>query len=214
MTVAPPTNSRPKTLRLLGAVGLLGLTAQAAVLVIAPIVRPDISLLRDGLSHYAVGPGSGLQSMGFIALGIACAAIGTGLFVVSTATRAAGFLLAAAALGLFGLAIFPMGQGGPMTPIGDLHLTAGTMAAVLQFAAALVMLLSPGACAALDLSRRTGMVLAGIAGLAAAGIQLAIWNPGWNLPEGLLARIAIVPLLLWWAMVALGLRRSGQPTVR
>lgn len=210
MKLLQPHAFRPRTLRTLGAVGLLGLAAQTAVLVIAPCVRPDVDLMRDGLSHYAIGPGSGLQEAGFVMLGIACAAIGIGLSTLSPSTRLAGLLLALASFGFVGLAIFPMGQGGPMTPIGDLHLTAGTMGAVLQFAAVLALLGSPVGCARLGISRRMGWLLAGVAAGAAAGIQIAIWNQSLGLPEGLLARLAIAPLLVWWAIVAIALMRQGS----
>jgi len=137
-----------------------------------------------------------------------CAALGIALLRLDPVTRAAGALLVLASAGFVGLAVFPMGQGGPTTPIGDLHLTAGTLGAALQFAALLTLLLRPGACATLGVSRRAGWGLAILSGAAAAAIQLAIWNPGWRLPEGALARLAVVPLLAWWAMVSLALLRE------
>ena len=207
---AAPSAACSQFVRIAGAIGLAGIVVQVFALLATPLIRPDVSLLRDGLSHYAIGPGAGLQETGFVALAVACAAIGMGLLAIGAESRAAGLLLLLAAIGFAGLALFPMGQGGPMTPIGDLHLTAGTIGVVLQFAAALAMLARPGSCAALGVSRSAGWLLAALAGLAAAGIQLAIWTPGLGLPEGLLARLAIVPLLAWWAIVALALLR-GNP---
>jgi hypothetical protein len=193
---------------MLATLGLIGIAANGLILLLAPVLRPDVDLLRDGLSHYAVGPWGGLQEAGFVAFGIGSAAIGLALIVRSPSTRPGGILLLIAAMGFLGLAIFPMGQGGPMTPLGDLHLTAGTLGVVFQFASVLALLLWPGACNAAGLSARTGWLLAIVAGLSAAGIQLAIWYPEWGLPEGLLARLTVLPLLSWWAMVALALRRG------
>jgi hypothetical protein len=193
---------------MLATLGLIGIAANGLILLLAPVLRPDVDLLRDGLSHYAVGPWGGLQEAGFVALGIGSAAIGLALIVRSPPTRPGGILLLIAAMGFLGLAIFPMGQGGPMTPLGDLHLTAGTLGVVFQFASVLALLLWPGACNAAGLSARTGWLLAIVAGLSAAGIQLAMWYPELGLPEGLLARLTVLPLLGWWAMVALALRRG------
>jgi hypothetical protein len=193
---------------MLATLGLIGIAANGLILLLAPVLRPDVDLLRDGLSHYAVGPWGGLQEAGFVAFGIGSAAIGLALIVRSPSTRPGGILLLIAAMGFLGLAIFPMGQGGPMTPLGDLHLTAGTLGVVFQFASVLALLLWPGACTSAGLSARTGWLLAIVAGLSAAGIQLAMWYPELGLPEGLLARLTVLPLLGWWAMVALALRRG------
>jgi hypothetical protein len=194
-----------------GLLGLAGLAVNVAILLLTPLLRPDVDVLRNGLSHYAVGPWWWLQSVGFVAFGAACAGIGLGLLRVGHGSRLPGVMLLVAALGFVGLAVFPMGRGGPMTPVGDLHLTAGTVAAVFQFAA-VVAVAATNDRGRLGLPRRVVLGLGSAAAVAAALIQLAIWRPDLGLPEGLLARLAVAPLLVLWAMVARRLvATAGQP---
>ena len=114
-------------------------------------------------------------------------------------------LLLAAAPFALGLAAFPMGSGGPTTPIGDLHLTSGTLAIVLQFAAMLALLARPAGVGAMT----RFAALAFVALAAAAFIQLAIWRPDLGIPEGLAMRAVAGPALLWWGVVAFRLSRFG-----
>ncbi|MFM9105136.1 MAG: DUF998 domain-containing protein, partial [Chloroflexota bacterium] len=102
MTAAPPHRAPGE--RALAAAALGGILVNAAVLLAAPVVRPDVDLLRDGLSHYAVGPGAALQEAGFLALGVTCAALGVALWRRAPATRLAGALLGLASAGFAGLA--------------------------------------------------------------------------------------------------------------
>ena len=83
-------------------------------------------------------------------------------------------------LGVLRLALVQMALGAIVV------LTTSTLNRVM----AVELLLRPGACATLGVSRRAGWGLAILSGAAAAAIQLAIWNPGWRLPEGALARLA------------------------
>lgn len=194
----------------LATVGLVGIGLNAGALILTPILRPDINLLRNGLSHYAVGPWGGVQSAAFIALGIGSLAIAGALWLVSNGnlwTRIAAVMLGLASFNSAGLAVFPMGEGGPVTPIGDLHLTAGTFAIGWQFAAAGALLLGLRAWPQEEPIIRLGIVLLGITLLGAVCVQLAIWRPDLNIPEGLAMRLVMVPLLLWWALVALAIRR-------
>ncbi len=196
----------------LATIGLLGIGLNAAALILAPMLRPDVNPLRDGLSHYAVGPWSGLQSAAFIALGIGSLAIARALWLVSNGnlwTRIAAVMLGLASFNFVGLAIFPMGAGGPMTPIGDLHLTAGTFAIAWQFLSVGALLLGFKGWRQEEQIIRLGIVLLGITLLGAAFVQVAMWRPDLNIPEGLAMRCVIVPLLLWWAFVALTIRREA-----
>lgn len=196
----------------LATVGLLGIGVNAAALMLTPMLRPDVNPLRSGLSHYAVGPWSGLQSAAFIALGIGSLTIAGALWLVSGGnlwTRIAAVLLGLASFNFAGLAIFPMGEGGPMTPIGDLHLTAGTFAIGWQFLSVGALLLGLRAWHHKEQIIRLGIVLLGITLLGAASVQIAIWRPDLQIPEGLAMRVVIVPLLLWWTLIALTIRRRA-----
>lgn len=194
----------------LATVGLLGIGVNAAALVVAPMLRPDVNPLRSGLSHYAVGPWSGVQSAAFIALGIGSLTIARALWLVANGnlwTRIAAVMLGLASFNFVGLAVFPMGEGGPMTPIGDLHLTAGTFAIGWQFLSVSALLLGLRAWRHEEHVIRLGIVLLGITLLGAASVQVAIWRPDLQIPEGLAMRVVVVPLLLWWALIARTIRR-------
>lgn len=196
----------------LATIGGVGIGLNVLVLVVVPFLRRDVDVLQDGLSHYAEGPWSDVQEAGFVALALGAAALGGALLFAAESgwTRLGGALLMGAALGFLGLGVFPMGQGGPTTFIGDLHLTAGTIGIVLQFAGLLCVLVHPSVRTGDRLPRRFGLAVAAVAIVAAAMIQLAIWNPTWPIPEGLMIRLVIGPLLVWWAVVAVMLRR--EPT--
>ncbi len=194
----------------LATVGLLGISLNAATLILAPILRPDVSPLRDGLSHYAVGPWGGVQTAAFIALGIGSLAIAGALWLVASGnlwTRIAAVMLGIASVHLVGLAVFPMGDGGPRTPIGDLHLTLGTFAVGWQCAAVGALLLGLRAWRHEEQTVRLGIVLLGITLVGAVSVQIGSWRGDLEIPEGLAMRLVIVPLLLWWALVALTIRR-------
>ncbi len=196
----------------LATISLLGIGLNAVALIFAPILRPDVNPLRDGLSHYAVGPWGGLQSAAFIALGVGSLTIAGSLWLVSNGnrwTRIAAVMLGLASFNIVGLAIFPMGEGGPTTLIGDLHLTAGTFAIGWQVLSFGALLLGLRAWRHKELIIRFGIVLLGITLLGAASVQIASWRPDLNIPEGLAMRLVVVPLLLWWALVALTLQRAA-----
>lgn len=195
----------------LATIGLLGIGLNAAALILSPILRPDISLLRDGLSHYAVGPWGGLQSAAFVSLGIGSMAISGALWLVSDGNlwmRIAAVMLGIASFNFVGLAVFPMGEGGPMTPIGDLHLTVATFAVSWQFLSVGALLLGLRRWRHEEQIIRLGCALLGVTLLGAASVQVAMWRPDLKIPEGLAMRFVIVPLLLWWALVALTIRRG------
>lgn len=196
----------------LATIGLIGIGLNAAALILAPILRPDVNLLRDGLSHYAVGPWGGVQSAAFIALGLGSLTIAGALWLVSDGNlwvRIAAVMLGLASFNFVGLAVFPMGEGGPMTPIGDLHLTVATFAVGWQFLSVGALLLGLRARPQKEQMIRLGIALVAITLLGAGSVQVAMWRPDLKIPEGLAMRFVIVPLLLWWAFVALTIRRRA-----
>lgn len=196
----------------LATIGLIGIGLNAAALILAPILRPDVNLLRDGLSHYAVGPWGGVQSAAFIALGLGSLTIAGALWLVSDGylwVRIAAVMLGLASFNFVGLAVFPMGEGGPMTPIGDLHLTVATFAVGWQFLSVGALLLGLRARPHKEQMIRLGIALVAITLLGAGSVQVAMWRPDLKIPEGLAMRFVIVPLLLWWAFVALTIRRRA-----
>lgn len=205
---------RRRWVHALASIGGIGIGLNVLVLLVVPFLRPDVDVLQDGLSHYAVGPWSDVQAAGFVALAIGAGALGWALWLAALShwTRLGGALLGLAGLGFLGLGVFPMGQGGPQTFIGDLHLTAGTLGIVLQFAGLVCVLVHPQLATRDRLPRGFGIAVCAVSVLAAAAIQLAIWRPDWPIPEGLMIRFVIGPLLVWWALVAVLLRREPVAT--
>lgn len=196
----------------LATAGLLGIGVNVAALILAPVLRPDIHLLRDGLSRYAVGPWGEVQSVGFIAQAISSLTVAGSLWLVANGnrwTRIAAITLGLASLSLVGLVAFPMGQSGPLTPIGDLHLTVGTLAVGWQFVSVAALLLGLKACNHAKQIIQLGIVLLGISLLGAASVQVAMLRPDLKIPLGVTMRMVIVPLLLWWALVALNIRQRA-----
>src|SRR5688572_8626097 len=58
---------------------LIGVVINLLVLVVTPVLRPDLNLLEKSLSYYAVGPWGAIQAVAFGALGISSLALGIAL---------------------------------------------------------------------------------------------------------------------------------------
>ena len=205
MSGGPASRPPDPLLRLLSAVALVGIVANAAALVAMPLLRPDVNLLRASLSHYAVGPHGRIQTFAFGALGIACLALSAAVpRAVSRrpATWVASLLLVVAGVGMVALAAVPMGVPQPHTPLGDVHQTAGTIAVVAQFGALAALLLAVRNGPEWASLRRVGLMAGLVAFVAASFHQLAIWYPTLGVPEGVTIRVVTVVMLWWWAAVA------------
>ena len=195
---------------------LLGITVNLAVLVAAPILRPDLNLLERSLSYYAVGPWGVVQAAAFVALGIASLALAAALprsGFDSAWLRLSGLLIVIAGVASLGLVVYPMGAPGPATFLGDAHQTAGTIAGVAQLAATLAFALAIRADPVWGgLFRIAG--LAFIAAVVGAILsQAAIWWPERGIPMGATMRLLAIPLVLFWGVVALRLRQRCARTV-
>lgn len=210
MDAVSPTRRSRRAIDGLAAVGLAGVLVNAAVLLAAPFLRPEIGLLDGALSQYAVGPRAVLQNVAFVALGTGSLAIAIALSLTTNASPwlpVGTALLALAAAACGGLAAFPMGGPGPATALGDTHQTAGTLAVGLQLAA---MLATALAFRSGDAAWRSlavpGLLLFAVA-LGAAGLTQAelLW-PALPIPFGVVMRMVVVPVLLWWAIIAIRLR--------
>jgi hypothetical protein len=196
---------RDPTACIAATVTIAGIAVNLAVLLITPLVRPDIDILADSLSFYAVGPWALVQTGAFAAMAIASLSLA---FSVSREATPAVWrtlcaaLLAIAGISTFGLIWFPMGGPMPSTFIGDMHQTAGTIAGVAQLAAALAFVF----IARREPSWRQYLPLATIAFLlsltGAILSQLSIWWPHLGIPMGATMRLAVVPLLILWFVIA------------
>jgi len=211
VTGDPASRPPDPLLRLLCAVALVGIVANAVALVAMPLLRPDVKLLWASLSHYAVGPHGRIQSLAFVALGVACLALSAAVpraVARRPVTWAASLLLTVAGVGMVALATVPMGVPQPHTPLGDIHQTAGTIAVVAQFGALAALLLAVPDGPEWASLRRAGVATGLVALVAATFHQLAIWFPSLGVPEGVTIRVVLLAMLVWWALVA---RRITQP---
>src|SRR4051812_33479958 len=117
------------------AVALAGVVVNLTVLVITPLLRPDLNLLEKSLSYYAVGPWGVFQSIAFGTLGVSSIALGAALGVASIKSRSISpivLLLTVSGMASLALVRYPIGAPGPTTILGDAHQSAGTIGAVAQ----------------------------------------------------------------------------------
>jgi hypothetical protein len=190
---------------------LLGVAVNLAVLLAAPIARPDLDLLDKSLSYYAVGPWAMLQSLGFAAMGVASFAIGIALLQLCERSgwlRLSVTMLGIAGIASIGLVAFPLGVPTPHTAIGDLHQTSGTIGGVAQLIAALAFAMFARADAAWARLYRPAVLTFVLSLTGAVLSQIAIWRPDLGIPMGATMRLVVIPLVLLWGLVALQLRRD------
>jgi len=192
-------------------VALTGVVINLVVLVAAPLLRPDLDLLRKSLSYYAVGPWGVLQAIAFGALGISSIALGLALRRAALASWCQWpivLLLTISGVASLGLILYPIDAPGPTTILGDAHQTAGTVGGVSQLAAALaftVAVRADSAWGGLFVPALTAFLL-GLAGAILS--QAAIWWPHLGIPMGATMRFLVVPLVALWGLVALRLCRT------
>jgi hypothetical protein len=190
---------------------LIGVVINLLVLVVTPVLRPDLSLLEKSLSYYAVGPWGTLQAVAFVALGISSAALGFALLGANLShpwVWPIVLLLIVSGVASLALVWYPMGAPGPATILGDAHQTAGTVGGVAQLAAALAFTIAIRAEPSWSELFRTALAMLLLALLGALLSQAAIWWPHLGIPMGATMRLLVVPLVALWGLVALRLRRT------
>ena len=190
-------------------ISLLGIGINLAVLLLSPLVRPDLDPWHNSLSYYAIGPSSWPQSVAFVAVGVATAALGLGLKRIPVDPRwrtLCGVMLVISGGCSVGLFLFPMGVPAPRTFIGDLHQTAGTIGGVAQLIAALAFAVAVRHSRKWSTFLTPTIVALLLAATGALLTQIAIWYPDLGIPMGATMRLVVVPLLLLWGAVALRLR--------
>ena len=190
---------------------LIGVVINLLVLVVTPVLRPDLNLLEKSLSYYAVGPWGAIQAVAFIALGIASAALGVALRSAGLASRwewPVVLLLIISGVAGLGLVWYPMDAPGPATILGDAHQTVGTIGGVAQLAAALAFTIAIRADPAWGRLFVTALAMFLLAVLGAILSQVEIWWPHLGIPMGATMRLLVVPLTILWGLVALRLRRT------
>lgn len=207
---------RPRSICPWAALALAGIAVNLVVLVLMPVLRPDLDLLVHPPSFYAIGPWAALQWFAFAAMGVASLALAAGLWPSAHGSPwlvACAALLVVASVSSIGLVWFPMDRPGWHTPIGDMHQTSGTIGGVAHLVAALCFL-----CATRSRSALTGLypltMTAFIVAVSSAIIsQIAIWRPDLGLPMGVTMRLVVLPLLVLWGVVAWRLRHACDARV-
>jgi hypothetical protein len=195
----------------LALVVLIGVVINLLVLVVTPVLRPDLNLLEKSLSYYAVGPWGALQAVAFVALGISSVALGIALRSASLPPRWEGpiaILLVISGVAGLGLVWYPMDAPGPATILGDAHQTVGTIGGVAQLAAALAFTIAVRADSAWRGLFVPALALFLLALVAAILSQVEIWWSHLGIPMGATMRLLVVPLTILWGLVALRLRRK------
>jgi hypothetical protein len=190
---------------------LVGVVINLAVLVVTPVLRPDLNLLEKSLSYYAVGPWGVVQALAFVTLGIASAALGLALLgarISSPWIWPIVLLLVISGVASLALVWYPMGAPGPATMLGDAHQTAGTVGGVAQLAAALAFTIAIRADPTWGALFLTALAMVLLAVTGAVLSQAAIWWPHLGIPMGATMRLLVIPLVALWGLVALRLRRT------
>ena len=193
------------------AVALVGVVVNLVVLVVTPVLRPDLNLLEKSLSYYAIGPWGVLQAIAFGALGISSMALGVALR--RPPQRHGGYGRSSSCshvsgVASLGLVWYPIDAPGPATILGDAHQTAGTIGGVAQLAAALAFTVAISSRSRLERSLREPRSRCSCSPWRAQScLRSAIWWPHLGIPMGATMRLLVVPLVVLWGLVALRLRR-------
>ena len=190
---------------------LVGVVINLLVLIVTPVLRPDLNLLEKSLSYYAVGPWGALQAVAFGALGISSIALGIALRSASLPSRwewPIVLLLVISGMAGLGLVWYPMDAPGPATILGDAHQTVGTIGGVAQLAAALAFTIAVRADSAWRGLFNPALAMFLLALMGAILSQIEIWWPHLGIPMGATMRLLVVPLTILWGLVALRLRRK------
>jgi hypothetical protein len=189
---------------------LVGVVVNLVVLVVGPVLRPDLNLLEKSLSYYAVGPWGVLQAAAFGALGISSIAVSVALRATGIRSRWGWLtilLLTVSSIACLGLIWYPVDAPGPATILGDAHQTAGTIGGVAQLVAALAFTIAVRTDPEWGTLFLGALAMSLLALLGAILSQVSIWWPDLGIPMGATMRLLVVPLIVLWGTVALGLRR-------
>ncbi len=195
---------------------MAGTLLAAIALVAVSLMRPDLNVLRNSLSYYAIGPWGELQTLAFVALGVTSIALAIALLSANLLSRSllvCVWSLFFAGVASFGLAIYPMGGAGPSTPLGDAHQTAGTIGGVAELVATLAFIIAVQADPNWQFLRQAAKVVFAVTLIGAIVTQIEIWWPDLDIPMGATMRLVVIPLLVFWGAVAMRLSRPAELTL-
>lgn len=203
--------SPPRIQTLSASLALAGAWIAALALIAVSLLRPDLNVLRNSLSYYAIGPWGTLQSLAFVAIGLTSLGLAIALpsgFPPSRTLLTCVSLLVISGVASIGLTFYPMGGTGPSTLLGDTHQTAGTTGGVAQLAATLAFILAMKTDPKWQRLAQAGKIVFVLALAGAIVTQVEIWWPELDIPMGAAMRLVVIPLLVFWGAVAWKLSRS------
>lgn len=198
--------------RKLATFALASLLLNIAILFLAPIARPDLDVLQRSLSYYAVGPWAIVQNLAFASVGLASFALGIALWPDPSRSwqNTSSLALLVGGLGSIALVKFPIDATGPSTFLGDTHQTAGTIGGVAQLVATLAMAIAARTDHRWNNLRIPALAALVLALAGAIATQASIWWTDLGIPRGITMRLVVAPLVLFWCLVALQLRRQRR----
>ncbi|HEU4784783.1 MAG TPA: DUF998 domain-containing protein [Ktedonobacterales bacterium] len=200
--------------QMLGALTIAGIVIYLALDVVAQLLPPHYSPVRQPESDLAVGPYGYVMTINFVVRGCLSLALVAGLMwgVAARARSTVGIVLIGIwAVGAFLLALFPTDVSSRLTIHGDIHLLVALVAFCAVALGELLVSLRIGADARWS-SLRPYLLVCAVATLAALLAEVV----GVRASEafgGLTERIFLGLALLWMLLVAVRLVRleSGKP---
>lgn len=198
--------------RVLGALTIAGIVLYLALDVLAQLLPPHYSPVRQVESDLAVGPYGYLMTINFVLRGVLSLALVAGLMrgVAAQARSTVGIVLIGVwAVGAFLLALFPTDVNSRLTVHGGIHLLVALVAFCAVALGALLVSLRIGADPRWT-SLRPYLLVCAVATLVALLAELV----GVRASEafgigGLIERIFLGLALLWMLLVAIRLVRLG-----
>lgn len=193
--------------------GLVAALFYLAILILSPLIWPQVDPFAEGLSVYAIGPLGFLKTAAFAVLGLGSIMLALAFRSARVASRwsavGAG-LLAIAGAAAIGLAVFPMDAPGQTTTSGQIHGNVGPIASLSMIAAVLVLAVAFRRDERWRSLSAPSFLLGALALVGALSTRFAQDNPELGLPVGLLMRLLVAPLVVWSAIAAIRLRRIGR----
>ncbi|MCA1707927.1 MAG: DUF998 domain-containing protein [Actinobacteria bacterium] len=188
---------------------LIGPALFGFAILLQSLLRTDVSVLRDFLSEYALGPWGFVQTGAFIAFGLGAIAAAVSLRRATRGLRGQSLTVLLVAIwgtSLVIAAVFETDpQNEPVTTIGKVHVMTGIIG-FLSIVAAMLL-------TAWSMRRRTAWSPLGAVSLATGPVALAaviLVRPtsSW---VGIPLRVFVAAVLIWFIALALTLRTRRTP---
>lgn len=188
---------------------IIGIGLYVALDVIAQVLPPHYSPIRQPESDLAVGPYGWVMTINFVLRGLLSFAFIAALIKGTTAagrSRAGLILLGIWAVGALLLAAFPTDVGTPITRHGAIHLLVALVAFICVAVGEILLSRRFATEARWQSLRRPALTIAIITLIACVLTFVALRTPGLDRLGGLIERLFLGLALLWMLVVALRVR--------